>query len=135
MVILYYRGALNGYKLPNTLQKLIEQIEKVDYIIAPIADNQMYDTLELFVNNLISDEACLHALNANNLGKQYIMKSMKACKTLIPVDRFYLCKKEREQYLSERDKSTNEGKSKTLVAIAKYRRKGKLFNEIFQRKE
>lgn len=135
MAILYYRGALRGLEIPKSLKELINKIESVDYIVAPIADNQMYDTLELFVHGFISDEACLHALNANNLGKQYIMKSMEACNALIPLDRLYICSKEREYYLSEKEKSTNEGKSKSLVAIAKYRKKGKMFNEIFQRKE
>lgn len=135
MVILFYRGALEDRIIPESLIQLIKEIEESDYIIAPIADNQMYDTLEAFVNNLISDEACLHALTANNLGKQYIMKSTRVCNALKPIDRFYLCSKEKERYLKEKDDSSHEGKSKMLAAIAKYRKEGKMFNEIFQRKE
>ena len=135
MAILYYRGALNDYKIPNDLEKLIKSIEEADYIVAPIADNQMYDTLEMFANNLISDKACLHALGANNLGKQYIMKSTRACEALMPIDRLYICEAERNFYLNEKNTSTKEGKSKALLAITKYRKEGKMFNEIFQRKE
>ena len=132
--ILYYRGELEGYELPDELCKLIDEIESTDYLIAPIADNQMYDTLELFRNNLISDVACLHALNANNLGKQYVLKSEKACSMLKPIDRLYFCGKEREYYLTLKTKASNEGRSKTNLAIAKYRKEGKLFNEIFKAK-
>ena len=133
LLILYYRGALEGYKKPKRLTGLISKIENVDYIVAPIADNQMYDTLEMFRNNIISDTACLHALSANNLGRQYVLKTMKACKCLECVDRFYLCEEERNYYLNLKKESYDEGKSKTSLAIAKYRKEGKLFNEIFKK--
>ena len=133
-IILYYRGELDEYELPKELIKLIDQVERVDYIIAPIADNQMYDTIEAFRNNLISDVACLHALNANNLGKQFVFKSEKSCKKLETVDRFYLCSKEKEYYLSLKYNSSLDGKNKTSLAIAKYRKEGRMFNEIFKKK-
>ena len=129
--ILYYRGALEGYEIPLRVKKLIEGISRCDYLIVPIADNQMYDTLELFRNNLISDVACLHALNANNLGSQYVMKSEKACRHLTAIDRLYLCEQERNAYLVEKEKTANEGKNKSQLAIAKYRKEGKLFHELF----
>lgn len=135
LAILYFRGALNGYILPDRLSKILEEIALCDYIIAPIADNQMYDTLELFKNNIISDVACLHALSANNLGKQYVMKSEKACSRLESIDRLYLCNAERNFYLDIKERSFNEGKNKTSLAIAKYRKEGELFNEIFKRKK
>ena len=132
--ILYYRGELDGFDIPKELLNIVEEIEQADYLIAPIADNQMYDTLELFRNNLISDVACLHALNANNLGKQYVLKSEKACSLLTPIDRLFLCEKERDYYLALKTKASGEGKSKTTLTITKYRKEGKLFNEIFKAK-
>ena len=133
MVILYYRGQLDGYILPDKLKQLIKKIEEIDYIIAPIADNQMYDTIEAFRNNIISDVACLHALSANNLGYQYVLKSEKACKSLEPIDRLYLCKEEKNYYLQLKSKTSSEGRNKTSLAIAKYRKEGKLFNELFKK--
>ena len=59
--ILYFRGMLDEYVLDDEFLKLIKQIEKADYIIAPIADNQMYDTLTAFSLKEITDEQCLHA--------------------------------------------------------------------------
>ena len=135
LAILYYRGELEGYKLPKNLFDLIDKIEETDYIIAPIADNQMYDTIEMFRNNLISDEACLHALSANNLGHQYVLKSMKACKCLASVDRLYLCEEERNYYLQLKQKTYEEGKNKTTLVIKQYRKEGKIFDEIFEKKE
>ena len=134
LAILYYRGELEGYEITDELENIIKEIESADYLIAPIADNQMYDTLDYFKRGLISDVACLHALNANNLGLQYVLKTEKACKALTPVDRFYLCELEREHYLSLKTKTSNDGKNKSLLAINKYRKEGKMFNEIFTRK-
>ena len=133
LAILYYRQELEGYKLTSRLKKIINDVESTDVIIAPIADNQMYDTIEAFRNNLISDEACLHALSANNLGFQFVLKSEKACANLIPVDRLYLCQEERNYYLAQKEKTTMEGRNKTLLAIKKYRKEGKLFDEIFEK--
>ena len=133
LVILYYRQELEGYQLSKHLKQLIEEIEKTDIIIAPIADNQMYDTIEAFRNNRISDVACLHALSANNLGHQFVIKSDKACSKLIPVDRLYLCQEERNYYLSQKEKTAKEGINKTTLAISKYRKEGKLFDEIFKK--
>lgn len=134
MAILYYRGYLNDYELPDNIKRLIDQIEESDYIIAPIADNQMYDTIEAFKNNLISDVACLHALSANNLGFQYVLKSERACKCLKAIDCLYLCSEEKDYYLSLKEKTASDGRNKIALAIAKYRKEGKLFNELFKRK-
>ena len=133
LIILYYRQELEGYQLSERLKQLIKDVESTDIIIAPIADNQMYDTIEAFRNNLISDVACLHALSANNLGHQFVLKSEKACSKLIPVDRLYLCQEERNYYLSQKEKTAEEGRSKTSLAIKKYRKEGKLFDEIFEK--
>lgn len=134
LAILYYRGGLDGYILPKKIINIIDKVESSDYLIAPIADNQMYDTIEAFRNNLISDVACLHALRANNLGSQYVFKSEKACKLLKFVDRFYLCQKEREHYLKIKSSASNDSKNKIVLAYAKYRKEGKMFSEIFKRK-
>ena len=133
LIILYYRQELEGYQLSERLKQLIKDVESTDIITAPIADNQMYDTIEAFRNNLISDVACLHALSANNLGHQFVLKSEKACSKLIPVDRLYLCQEERNYYLSQKEKTAEEGRSKTSLAIKKYRKEGKLFDEIFEK--
>ena len=133
VTILYFRGELEGYKLPREIEELIKKVNECDYIYAPIADNQMYDTIEAFRNNRISDIACVHALSANNLGYQYVMKSMKACKLLQPIERLYLCSAERLHYLNLKIESSTIGRNKTTLAYAQYRKEGKLFDEIFKK--
>lgn len=132
--ILYYRGAFEGYEIPSSVMDLVREIDDCDYLIAPIADNQMYDTLEMFRNNIISDVACLHALSANHLGLQYVLKSERACEKLSPIARLYLCEEERKRYASAKESLAEEGRNKTSLAIAKYRKEGSLFDELYTKK-
>lgn len=131
--ILYYRGAFKNVEINDNIRKLVDEIESCDYLIAPIADNQMYQILNQFASNQITDEACIHALSVTNLGKQYVFKSMKACKQLEFVDRLYLCEKEKDNYLNDRKRYSDESISKANLAKIEYRRKGQYFDEIFKR--
>ena len=131
--ILYFRGMFKEYVPSKEILELIEQINNVDYIIAPIADNQMYDTLTAFTLKQITDEQCLHALSANNLGKQFVIKTQKALDNLILIERMYLCEEEKENYLNNKDIISNQGRNKALLSIEEYRRKGKYIDEIFEK--
>lgn len=132
-LILYYRGAFSNYALNQEILDLVKEVESCDLIIAPIADNNMYETINSFAYGQISDEQCLHALSANNLGLQYVLKSKKACRDLEFVDRLYLCEAEKKKYLSKKYELASEGRSKTEIAINEFRRKGKYFDEIFKK--
>lgn len=132
--ILYFRGAFKEYIPNNKVLKLIEQINNVDYIIAPIADNQMYDTLTAFGLKQITDEQCLHALSANNLGKQIVIKTQKAVDSLVLIERMYLCEKEKDDYLNNKSIISNQGRNKASLSIEEYRRKGKYIDEIFKKR-
>ena len=129
--ILYFRGRLDKYRIPASLQKDLDEIALCDYLIAPIADNQMYDVLETFGRGEITDEACLHALSANRLGKQYVMKSERACQRLVFADRFYLCQEERKALESQKANQFAERERKVRLSLIEYRRKGKYIDELF----
>lgn len=132
--ILYFRGLFNDYIPNGKVKEIIEDINKADYIIAPIADNQMYDTLTAYGLKQITDEQCLHALSANNLGKQYVIKTQRAVDKLILIERMYLCEKEKEDYLQNKSIISNQGRNKASLSIEKYRRKGKYIDEIFKKR-
>lgn len=132
--ILYFRGMFKEYIPNNEVLDLIEQIKQADYIIAPITDNQMYDTLTAFSLRQITDQQCLHALSANNLGKQYVIKTQKAVDSLIFIERMYICEKEKEDYLNNKIINANQGRNKATLSIEEYRRKGKYIDEIFKKR-
>ena len=132
--VLFYRNAFADFSANDNVHSLIHTIEHSDLIIAPIANNEMFRTIDAFAHNEITDEACLHAISATNLGYQYVFKSDSACAHLRCIDRLYLCEKEKIHYLQERDALAKEGIMKSQLAKIEYRRKGLYFDEIFSRK-
>lgn len=132
--VLYYRNAFADFVANEDVRALVDKIEHSDLIIAPIANNEMFRTIDSFSHNEITDEACLHAISATNLGYQYVFKSDRACTCLQCIDRLYLCEKEKAHYLQERDYLAKEGVMKSQLAKIEYRRKGLYFDEIFKRK-
>ncbi len=129
--ILYYRGAFAGKKVPDEVEEIARKVDSSDYLFAPIADNRMYEILGRFMNKEITDEACLHALSMTDLGRQCVLKSQAAIDSLEPIDRLYLCKEEKKDYLLLRQKEGAEGSSKVKVSLLEYRRKGKYLDELF----
>lgn len=129
ITIAYYRGRLNKYKDSIELKQIIKQSENMDLLIAPIADNRMFDIIDEFVNGMITDAACAYALNALNLGKQYVLKTNKAMNNLGFLKEFYLCKAELQDYIKEK----NQLQQNRLMSIQNFRsenRKGKYLEEI-----
>lgn len=130
--ILYYRGAFDNQIVPKEIMTIIDSIESSDVIIAPIADNKMYEIINKFIDKEITDEACLHALSMTDLGNQYVLKSMKAIKKLTFIDRLYLCRKEKNDYISIKKATENEIDNKVKISLIEYRRKGQYIDELFK---
>ena len=131
--ILHYRGALEGYEPNEEMKKIIDEVEGSDYLLAPIADNQMYDILAMFQRGEITDEACLHSLSCSSLGFQYVLKSDRSFACLECIDRFYLCQAEKQNYLNVKLAQSRNDENKAHLARIQYRRKGKYIDELFKR--
>ena len=130
LAIAYYRGTLNKYKNHPLIKKIIEKVEKCDYIYAPIADNRMFMIIDQFIEGLITDEQCKHCLAATNLGKQYVFLNEKATSKLNVLERCFICSLEREESLKIKTNNVNDGDNKVKAALIKYKRKGKYIEEI-----
>lgn len=129
--ILYYRHAFHPKKVPEEVANIVKRVEEADYIIAPIADNKMYEILNQFIRGNITDEACLHALSMTDLGNQYVLKSDKAIHSLQFWDRFYLCEPEKRDYLMQKEKDALDAVNKVKMSLIEYRRKGAFIDELF----
>ena len=130
MTIAYYRGALDEYKNHPSIRKLIEQSRDCDYIIAPIADNRMFQIINSFIDGELTDEQCKHCLAATNLGMQYILISEKAASQAKLIERCYISENEREYYKNVRFEESNLGANKVKLARKQYRGKGQYIDEI-----
>jgi transcriptional regulator with XRE-family HTH domain len=130
LTIAYFRGKLQEYENSKIVQSLIKKLENIDYIIAPIADNRMFQIIDSFINGEITDEQCKHCLAATNLGYQYIFKTQKSIEHIKIIERCYLCHNEKEMYQTKRLGDTKISDSKIKIARRQYRGKGQYIDEI-----
>ncbi len=132
LTIAYFRGQLTQYEEHPEIQKLIKKIEDKDYIIAPIADNRMFEIIDSFIDGEITDVQCQHCLSATNLGNQYVFKTQRAVEQLSIMRHCYLCEKEKKYYLSSRQEESKIGNDKVKIARKQYRGQGEYIEEILK---
>ena len=132
LTIAYYRRTLDEYKEHPIVQKLINETENCDYIVAPIADNRMFQIINSFIAGEITDEQCKHCLAATNLGNQYVFTSGKAVRRLKILERSYISSSEKEHYKGIRAEETRLGDDKVKLARRQYRGKGKYIDDVLK---
>ena len=130
MTIAYYRESLEEYENHPLIKKIIAESRDCDYIIAPIADNKMFETINEFIEGNLTDEQCKHCLAATNLGMQYVFLTEKAASRLKIVERCYVCDKEREHYKKLKEDYRKLGNDKVKLAKAQYRGIVKYIDEV-----
>lgn len=97
LVICYYRGWLSEYVSKPHIKKMLKELDNIDLIIAPIADNRMFYIMREFVDGDITANAALHSLSASSLGLQYVFRSEKSLEALEPIEKYYISKPEWER--------------------------------------
>ena len=132
IAIAYYRGWLQQYEQDKILKSIIEKVENADVIIAPIADNRMFDLISEFVDGVITNEQCEHAIAATNLGNQYVVKTKKALEKLDFIKLFFLSSKEKDAYKNKRLENNNINLNKVKVSRIEYRGKGQYIDELLK---
>ena len=100
LLIAYFRNKLNDYAKHPVILDLLSKLEGVDYIVAPIADNRMFEIIDSFIDGEITDVQCQHCLSATNLGNQYVFVTDKALSQLQILRHCYLASDEKSYYLS-----------------------------------
>ena len=132
LAIAFYRGWLDNYEQSKAIKKILDKVSKADVIIAPIADNRMFDLIDDFVNGNITDLQCIHALAVTNLGFQYVIKSNKALDKLELIKRMFLTTAEKFKYSELRLEESKVGLDKVKLARSEYRGKGKYIEEVLK---
>ena len=132
IAICYYRGTIKKYNNHPLVLKIIEEIEQADVIIAPIADNKMFQVMESFADGDITTRQAYHSLSSSTLGKQYVLKSKKAINQLTQISRLYLCEEEKESYLHNVISHAKKIDEELREAKRKYRREGLYIDELFK---
>lgn len=130
MTIAFYRGTLKRYHDHPAIRKLEADLRDCDYIIAPIADNRMFQIINSFIDGEITDEQCKHCLAATNLGAQYIFISDRAIRQVKLLERCYISANEKEYYKGIRSSESKLGDDKVKLARIQFRGKGRYIDEI-----
>lgn len=131
LAISYYRRKISEYSSHPYIQNLIRRLETSDIIIAPIADNKMFEVLNQFAVGEITSDQALHSLSASRLGDQYVFKTEKAINRLQFLDRFYLCNEERANAKISARENENVIQTKLSIAKREFRNQGKYIDELF----
>ena len=132
LVIAYFRNRLGGFASSKIIRSLLDSIRDADYIVAPIADNRMFEIIDSFIDGEITDQQCQHSLSATNLGNQYVLVSEKALKHLSVLEKCFLAQPEKEFYLDSRKESVAVNLDKVRMARRQYRGKGKYIEELLK---
>ncbi len=132
LTIAYFRGKLDEYKNSKLVKKILNNLKDVDYIVAPIADNRMFDIIDTFINGEITDEQAKHSLASTNLGYQYVFISEKSISHLNIIERRFVSSLEKEEYKKEQIKFLKIGEDKSKIARIEYKNKGKYIGEILK---
>lgn len=130
LTIAYYRGKLKGFENSKIVSELIANMAAVDYVIAPIADNRMFEIIDSFIDGEITDVQCKHCLSATNLGNQYVFLSEKSVERIKILEKCFLSKEEKMHYLNLRKTSVEVNLDKVKLARKQYRGQGKYIEEI-----
>lgn len=131
IAVCYYRGTLKDYSNHKKVKNIIKKIENVDVIVAPIADNKMFYIMSQFAEGEINADVALHSLSASRLGIQVIVKTKKAIDRLLPIEKYYICKDERKDYLDMLEKRGYEIDTKLKIAKREYKN-GLYIDEVFK---
>ena len=132
LTIAYHRERLNEYKSNKLIKKIASANENIDYIVAPIADNRMFEIIDSFIDGEITDVQCQHCLSATNLGMQYVFVSQRALSNITMLERCYLSENEKNAYLNARQESFSMNQDKVKIARKQYRNHGDYIEDILR---
>lgn len=132
LMIAYHRQRLGSYADSEMIRRMVDQLQGVDYIVAPIADNRMFEIIDQFIDGEITDVQCRHCLSATNLGRQYVFVSDKALQQAELLEKCYLAEAEKEFYLTSRRESYEINRDKVKVVRKQYRNQGMYIEDILQ---
>ena len=130
LLIAYFRNKLTAFSKHPVILDLLSRIQNVDYLVAPIADNRMFEIIDSFIDGENTDVQCQHCLSATNLCNQDVLFSNKALDQLQIMRHCYLASSEKSFYLSSKREEARVGNDKVKIARTQYRGQGKYIEEI-----
>lgn len=132
LAVAYFRGTLSQYENDPYVRSIISEVNSVDYVIAPIADNRMFQIIDTFVSGEITNIQCQHALSATYLGYQYVFRTEKSFNNLDIVRHTYLCESEKQSLSEQVYYEANNSVNKAIVSKKLYKNRGNYIYDILK---
>lgn len=130
LMIAFFRGKLSAYAEHPMIRKTLNRLNGIDYVVAPIADNRMFQIIDSFIEGEITEVQCRHCLSATNFGNQYVFLNQKVADRIKILRKCYLASNEKEAYISARSEDILISNDKVKIARKQYRGQGKYIEEI-----
>lgn len=130
MFIAFNRGKMNSAVGTSIYNKYSNLSNNIDVMIGSIANDKMYQVLDDFFEETITDAALVSCLSALKLGTQYVCITNKACIDIKIEKEIPLSYMEKEIIKITSNKYRSEGKRLSDDIYKKHRREGKYFDEI-----
>ena len=130
LTIAYSRGLLEEYRDHPRIKQVREQLQEADYVIAPIADNRMFEILGTFADGEITDTQCQHCLSATDLGSQYVFTTQRALEQVTLVEHCFLASTEKQSYLDSSRAELRTRSDKVKAARKMFRGQGAYIEEL-----
>ena len=130
LTIAVFRGRLAEYADHPRVKALVDRVRGADYVIAPIADNRMYEIISEFIDGITTDVVCEHCLAATQLGNQYVFLTSDALANLELVERCFLSRGERRRCSRQRKDDLRAAEDKVKAAKRLYRGEGRYIDEL-----
>lgn len=130
MFIAFNRGKMNSAVGTGIYDKYSSLSNNIDVMIGNIVNDKMYQVLDDFFEETITDAALISCLSALKLGTQYVCITDKACADIKIEKEIPLSYMEKEIIKITSNKYRSEGRKLADDIYKKHRREGKYFDEI-----
>lgn len=132
ITICYFRNMLVAYQNSVFIKKIEDEIKDADIIIAPIADNRMFNVMRQFGDGEITSKQAIHCLASSGLGYQYVLKTEKAISKLESIERLYISNSERKDFNNLMEERAKEIDTKLKISKREFRGEGQYIDEILK---
>lgn len=130
--VLYNREKLENIKGSSFYNKIANLGKDKDFIVGPIADDAMNESMKRFVNNQITDKAFLESIRAIDYGVQYVAKTDFACSKIHIIDERELYDSELDRFGKITEERRNRGHTIADEMQKKYLGQGRFFAQILE---
>lgn len=130
--VAYNRGKFEDLKNTKFYNQQSALATDKDFIVGPIADDNMNEVMKMFMDAQITDVAMCECIKAINYGTQYVAKTERGCSAIEVVESIPISKEERKRFIEySRDKRKD---SDSIVAgiIRQNRRNGLFLDEVME---